>query len=157
LVEAFRSTLEEVGEATLLLHVVDAGRDPERQLNAVNVVLREIGVIEKPSLVLMNKVDLLSEAEQDKIRGRYPEAVFASAKTGDGLEELLERISDELSKLKIEVELSIPFDKGELVARVHDEGEVLHESYTETGTHIVARLGRESVASLRDYLGELPA
>jgi GTP-binding protein HflX len=157
LVEAFRSTLEEVGEATLLLHVVDAGRDPERQLNAVNVVLREIGVIEKPSLVLMNKVDLLSEAEQDKIRGRYPEAVFASAKTGDGLEELLERISDEISKLKIEVELSIPFDKGELVARVHDEGEVLHESYTETGTHIVARLGRESVASLRDYLGELPA
>ena len=157
LVEAFRSTLEEVGEATLLLHVVDGSRDPERQLNAVNVVLKEIGVIEKPSLVLMNKVDLLTEAEQDKIRGRYPDAVFASAKTGDGLEELLERISDELSKLKIEVELSIPFDKGDLVARVHDEGEVLHESYTESGTHIVARLGRESLASFRDYLGEQPA
>ena len=105
----------------------------------------------------MNKVDLLTEAEQDKIRGRYPDAVFASAKTGEGLEELLERISDELSKLKVEVELSIPFDKGDLVARVHDEGEVLHESYTETGTHIVARLGRESLASFRDYLGEQPA
>jgi GTP-binding protein HflX len=157
LVEAFRSTLEEVGEATILLHVVDASRDPERQLNAVNVVLSEIGVIDKPALVLMNKVDLLSEAEEDKIRGRYPDAVFASAKTGAGLEELLERISDELSKLKIEVELSIPFDKGDLVARVHDEGEVLHESYTELGTHIVARLGRESLASFRDYLGELPA
>jgi GTP-binding protein HflX len=69
---------------------------------------------------------------------------------------LLERISDELSKLKVEVELSIPFDKGELVARIHDEGEVLHESYTETGTHLVARLGHESLPVFRDYLDEAP-
>ena len=70
---------------------------------------------------------------------------------------LLVRISNELSKLKVEVELSIPFDKGELVAHVHDEGEVLHESYTETGTHLVARLGHESLAAFREYLEEAPA
>ena len=157
LVEAFQSTLEEVGEATLLLHVVDASRDPERQLDAVNTVLGGLGVIDKPALIFMNKVDLLSDVERDKIQGRWPEAVFGSAVNGQGIAELLERISIELSKLKVEVELSIPFDKGELVARVHDEGEVLHESYTESGTHLIARIGRESLPVFRDYLGEAPA
>jgi GTP-binding protein HflX len=154
LIEAFQSTLEEVGESTLLLHVVDASRDPERQLDAVNTVLQSLGVTDKPALIFMNKVDLLSEVERDKIQGRWLHAVFGSASTGEGIDGLLERISEELSKLKVEVELSIPFDKGELVARVHDEGEVLRESYTETGTHLVARLGHESLPAFRDYLEE---
>ncbi len=157
LVEAFRSTLEEVGEATLLLHVVDASRDPERQLDAVNTVLAELGVADRPSLTFMNKADLISDVERDKIQGRFPQAVFGSAVTGQGLDELLERISDELSKMKVEVELTIPFDKGDLVARVHDSGEVLHESYTESGTHLVARIGREALPLLRDYLGRSPS
>ena len=153
LVEAFRSTLEEVGEATLLLHVVDGSRDPERQLDAVNTVLGGLGLAEKPSLVFMNKVDLVGEVARDKITGRFPDAVFGSAVTGEGVEALLERISEELSKLQIEVELTIPFDKGELVAQIHDEGEVLHESYTEAGTHLIARIDRDSLPGLRDYLG----
>ena len=154
LVEAFRSTLEEVGESTLLLHIVDAGRDPERQIDAVNRVLKDIGVAERPSLVMMNKVDLLDTVELDKIKGRFPDAVYASAVTGEGLDDLLERISDELSKVKVEVELNIPFDRGDLVARVHDEGEVLHESYSDEGTHLIARVGRESLAGIREFLGE---
>nr|MBA3291583.1 50S ribosome-binding GTPase [Actinomycetota bacterium] len=153
LVEAFRSTLEEVGEATLLLHVVDGSGDPERQLDAVNTVLGGLGLAEKPSLVFMNKVDLVGEVARDKITGRFPDAVFGSAVTGEGVEGLLERISEELSKLQIEVELTIPFDKGELVAQIHDEGEVLHESYTEAGTHLIARIDRDSLPGLRDYLG----
>jgi GTP-binding protein HflX len=157
LVEAFRSTLEEVGEATLLLHVVDASRDPERQLDAVNAVLGDLGARGKPALIFMNKSDLMTDVERDKVLGRYPDAVFGSALTGEGMDALLERISDELSKLKIEVELSIPFDKGDVVARVHDEGEVLRESYTESGTHLVARIGRESLPTFRDYLGETSA
>lgn len=157
LVEAFRSTLEEVGEATLLLYVVDASRDPERQINAVNSVLQSIGAAGAPAVLMMNKVDLLSEVELDKLRGRWPEAVLCSARTGAALEGLLTRISEELSRLKVEVELDIPFERGELVARVHDEGEVLSESYTERGTHLVARISRESLSDFNSYLTPAPA
>ena len=157
LVEAFRSTLEEVGEATLLLHVVDASRDPERQITAVNAVLRDIGAASTPALLMMNKVDVLSEVEMDKIRGRWPEAVFCSAVTGRGMDDLLVRISEELSRVKVEVELHIPFGRGEVVARVHEEGEVLSESYTEQGTQLVARIARESLSDFNPFLAPGPA
>jgi GTPase len=152
LVEAFMSTLEEVKEATLLCHVVDAGRDAEAQMNAVQSVLREIGITDKPTVIALNKLDLLSEVEADKLRGRYPDAVLFSARTGEGVDELLERIERELARLQIEIELDIPFDKGELVSRAHAEGEVLEETYTERGTHLVARLPRDALADFGPYL-----
>jgi GTP-binding protein HflX len=155
LVEAFRSTLEEVGEASLLLHVVDAGKDPERQIAAVESVLKEIGVTETSSLLAMNKIDVLSEPEIDKISGRFPDAVMCSARRGTGMDDLLQRLAKELSLLKVEVSLSVPFDHGEVVARVHDEGEVLSETYSESGTNLVARVPREYLADLTEYL--LPA
>jgi GTP-binding protein HflX len=157
LVEAFRSTLEEVGEAALLLHVVDASRDPERQIAAVNAVLSSIGATGAPSLLMMNKIDLLSEVELDKLKGRWPEAVLCSAHTGSGLDDLLLRISQELSRVKVEVELDIPFERGEVVARIHDEGEVLSESYTERGAHLVARISRESLPDFNPYRTPTPA
>jgi GTP-binding protein HflX len=152
LVEAFRSTLEEVREATLLLHIVDARRDPERQIEAVNSVLAELGAGGKPALILMNKTDLLEPVELDKIRGRYPEAVQGSAITGAGIDALLQRIADELSRLRVEIELSIPFERGDLVARLYDEGEVIEETYTESGTRLVARVGHDSLADYGEYL-----
>jgi GTP-binding protein HflX len=152
LVDAFHSTLEEVGEASLLLQVVDGRRDCDRQIDAVGAVLREIDVSDKPSLLVINKVDLLSEVELDKLRGRYPDAVFISAATGDGVDGLLARLSDELVRLRVEVTLEIPYERGDLVARVHQEGEVLRESYTERGTRLVARLRRESLESLQEHL-----
>ncbi|MGH2693458.1 MAG: GTPase HflX [Actinomycetota bacterium] len=152
LVEAFRSTLEEVNEATLLLHMVDARRDPERQIAAVDAVLNEIGAAEKPRLVVMNKIDLLSEVELDKIRGRYPDAAYISATKEQGVEQMLTQLEGELNLLRIEVTLEIPFDRGEVVARVHDEGEVVEESYAESGTRLVARVPREWLADLRDFL-----
>ena len=155
LVQAFRSTLEEVKDASLLLHVVDAGRDTERQIDAVGAVLAEIGANEKPVVLALNKVDLLDEVALDKLRGRWPEAIFISASTGRGIEDLLERLGEELTRLRVEVSLLIPFDRGELVARVHREGEVLHETYTEKGTHLVARLQRESLDDLGPYLGQV--
>ncbi|MGH2820960.1 MAG: GTPase HflX, partial [Actinomycetota bacterium] len=82
LVDAFHSTLEEVGEATILLHVVDAGLHPETQIGAVNAVLKEIGVSEKPAVVALNKTDLLTEVELDKLHGRFPDGQFISATTG---------------------------------------------------------------------------
>ncbi|HEX2234804.1 MAG TPA: GTPase HflX [Actinomycetota bacterium] len=152
LIEAFHSTLEEVGEAALLLHVVDASRDAERQLAAVGAVLHDIGVVGKPTVVVLNKIDQLSEPELDKLRGRYSEAVAVSASTGAGVDALRDRVAEELMRLEVEVTLEIPFDRGELVARVHREGEVIEESYTERGTRLVARMGRDSLPGLEGFL-----
>ncbi len=154
LVEAFRSTLEEVGESTMLLHVVDASREPERQIDAVNDVLRSIDVIGNPTLLAMNKIDLLEEVEVDKLRGRWPDAVLMSAEEGAGIEELLARISQELSKLKIEVRLDIPFAHGEVVARLHDVGDVLTETYEEDGTHLTVRIDNKLLPEFREYLAD---
>ncbi|HJR44706.1 MAG TPA: GTPase HflX [Actinomycetota bacterium] len=156
LVESFRSTLEEVSEASLLLHVVDAQKDPERQIGAVNAVLKQIDAADKPTLMVLNKVDLISDVELDKLRGRFPDAVFTSAATGGGLDDVLDALSDHLSKLRVEVTLDIPFDRGDLVARVHEDGEVLSETYDERGTHMVARIARHSLADLQQFVGSEP-
>jgi GTPase len=152
LVEAFRSTLEEVREATLMLHIVDASRDPERQISAVEGVLQDIGVTEKPTLLVMNKLDLLTEVEQDKVKGRFPEAVFCSATTGEGISDLLEALVVQLARLQVEVRLEIPFDRGDVVARIHDEGEVLEETYSEAGTSLRARLPRQRLADFHEFV-----
>ena len=152
LVEAFRSTLEEVREATLLLHVVDASRDPERQIDAVHGVLKEIGVTGKPAQLVLNKIDKITDVEFDKVRGRFPEAAFISAETGEGIDDLLEHIETQLSRLRVEVILEIPFDRGGVTARVHDVGEVIEESYTEEGTKLVARIPRQRMADFEPYL-----
>ena len=155
LVEAFRSTLEEVIEANLLLHIVDASRDPERQIEAVESVLREIGVVDRLTVVALNKIDLVSEDDAADLTKRFPDAVLCSARTSAGIDELLGRLSSELSRLRVEVALEIPFDKGDVVARVHDRGEVISESYSESGTHLVARVGRDWLDELGPYLAAL--
>jgi GTPase len=151
LVQAFRSTLEEVGEASLLLHVVDGSRDPERQIEAVTTVLRDIGVRDKAAVLALNKMDLLSEVEADKLRGRFPDAVLCSASTGS-MDELVARISSQLARMWVEVEVDIPFGRGEVVSRLHEEGQVLEETYTSEGTHLSARVQRESLSFLAPYL-----
>jgi GTP-binding protein HflX len=154
LVEAFRSTLEEVGEASLLLHVVDATRDPQRQIDAVTQVLKEIDMAESPTLLVLNKTDLLAESELETLRERFPTAVLCSAGSGDGIEELLERLSVELSRLRVEVILEIPFARGDLVARVHERGEVMEETYDSSGTRLVARMPQELLEEFGSYLAE---
>ncbi|MGI8789394.1 MAG: GTPase HflX, partial [Actinomycetota bacterium] len=121
LVEAFNSTLEEVGEADLLLHIVDASRAPARQISAVEMVLKEIGVAEKPSVIVMNKIDLLPAPELAMLQARHPEAVFCSAARQRGQTDLLARVAEELSRLSIEVSLDVPFERGDVVARLHEE------------------------------------
>ncbi len=155
LVEAFKSTLEEVGEADLLLHIVDATRAPERQISAVQTVLKEIGVADKPSVIVMNKTDVLSAPELATLQARHPEAVFCSAAEQRGLAELLARVSEELSRLSIEVSLDVPFGRGDVVARLHQEAEVVKETYTEDGVHIVARLAPGLLGEVRPYLAPL--
>lgn len=152
LVEAFRSTLEEVGEAHLLLHLVDASRDPERQIEAVGMVLKDLELAEKPMLLAFNKIDLLEEPELDKLQGRFPDAAFISAQEDRGLEELLHRLEAELSNLRVETTLDIPFDRGDVVSRVHEQGDVIEETYGENGTHIIARLPREALDELTPFV-----
>jgi GTP-binding protein HflX len=156
LVEAFRSTLEEVTEATILMHVVDASRDPERQIAAVETVLKDIGVTDSPILLVMNKIDLLSDVELDKLYGRFPDAVFVSAGKGIGMDEVRRRVGVELSKIKVEVVLDVPYDRGDIVARVHQDGDVLDESYSDTGTHMVARIRRETLGDFTEFLAAAP-
>jgi GTPase len=152
LVEAFRSTLEEVGDATILLHIVDGSSDPERQIEAVDTVLREIGVTGRTVVLALNKADLVDPEAREALARRWPDAVQISATTGEGVGQLLARLDGELAKLEVEVTLDIPFERGDLVARVHERGEVIKESYSEQGTHLVARIRREQLVDFGPFL-----
>ncbi len=101
---------------------------------------------------MFNKVDLLTEVESDKLRGRYPDGIFTAAADREGLDLLLDALSHHLSRLRVEVALDIPFDRGDLVARVHQDGDVLEETYDESGTHMVARIARHSLTDLQEYV-----
>ena len=138
LVEAFRSTLEEVREADLLMHVVDGSvPEPEAQMEAVRLVLDEIGAADVPELVAVNKADRALSPR--RLAERHPGAVVVSALTGEGLEDLLRAIGDALRAADRVVELVVPFDRGDVLAAVHREGEVVGESHGEVATvvHVV--------------------
>ena len=143
IVEAFRSTLDEVADADLILHVVD-GSDPmpEWQVSAVREVLGEVqdrrDVAMPPELVVVNKVDSTNEVALARLRHLLPGAVFVSAHTGAGIEALRERVAELLPRPDQEVDVLVPYARGELVARVHREGEVLTERHTAEGTHLHA-------------------
>jgi GTP-binding protein HflX len=141
LVEAFRSTLEEVTEADLLLHVVDASTiDVDARLAAVDDVLREIGAADVPRLVAWNKHDL---ADPDVVKSRVAEyrgSVAVSAVTGAGVPELLGAIGDALRALERIVEFVVPYDRGDVLAALHREGEVLVEVHADHGTRVRARM-----------------
>ena len=151
LVEAFRSTLEEVGEADLLLHVVDASHpDPQGQVAAVREVLADVpGAADTPELVVLNKADLAEDVALTVLRTTYPGAVIVSAHTGEGVAELKERIAQMLPRPQERVDLVVPFTRGDLVSRVHTEGEIDVEEYLGEGTHLVARVLPDLAAELR--------
>jgi len=150
LVEAFRSTLEEVAGADVVLHVVDASHpDPEGQLTAVRDTLRDIeGVSRLPELVVLNKADLAEPETIARLRTREPDAVAVSAKTGAGVEELQERLAELLPRPAVEVDVVVPYQRGDLVHRVHVSGEVLSEEHTADGTRLHARVDGALAAEL---------
>jgi len=151
LVEAFRSTLEEVGEADLVLHVVDGSHpDPLGQLAAVREVLAEIEAEHVPELVVVNKADLTDTATLARIKRAEPDAVAVSAATGAGLDELRERIAGRLPQ-DVEVTLLVPYDRGDVVARVHEHGRVSSVEHTDTGTRIVAAVSAPLAAELAPF------
>ncbi len=152
LIEAFRSTLEEVAEADLVVHVVDAAdADPEAQINAVRAVLDDIGALGVPELLVFNKVDAADPEVLLRLRRLSPGARFVSARTGEGIEALRARIEDLLPRPAIEVDLLVPYTRGDLVARVHGGAEVLESEHTADGTRMHARVTPELAAALAPY------
>ena len=158
LVEAFRSTLEETAAADLLVHVVDASDAlPEEQITAVRQVLAEIGAEHGAmprELLVVNKIDAAGDLQLARLRHLLPDAVFVSARRGDGVVRLRERIAELLPHLEVELELLVPYPEGSLVARVHAEGEVLAEEHTPEGTLLRARVGPELASLVLPYVAE---
>ena len=139
LVEAFKTTLDVVVGADLLIHVVDASSpDPDGQIRAVRTVLADIDANEVTELIAFNKVDLSGPV--DHLLSRYEGSVAFSAVTGEGVDKLLDAISAALRAANAPVELHIPFDRGDLVAAAHREGEVLMEHADDGGFRLVVRL-----------------
>ncbi|TFC76931.1 GTPase HflX [Cryobacterium cheniae] len=144
LVEAFRSTLEEVADADVIVHVVDGSHpDPASQLSTVREVIAEVGAREIPEIVVFNKSDLVGEDDRLVLRGLWPKGIFVSARTAEGIEELLATISDLLPRPSIRLELLIPYERGDLIAVLHEQGTVLATEYAETGTRVTALVTAE--------------
>jgi GTP-binding protein HflX len=151
LVEAFKSTLETVAESDLLMHVVDASApDPQGQIDAVRTVLAEIGAERVPELIVFNKCDAAPE-EAARLAKIHQGAVAVSALSGDGIEPFLRTLGDRLRALAAVVELLVPYDRGDVVAAVHREGEVVSTAHTDDGVRIRARLDPAAAGRLAEF------
>ncbi|WP_170977636.1 GTPase HflX [Blastococcus sp. CCUG 61487] len=152
LVDAFRSTLEEVAAADLLLHVVDGSDpDPLGQISAVHVVLEEIDASAVPEVIVVNKVDAMDEESILTLRQALPGAVWVSARTGHGIEQLRELIAERLPHPDVDVDVLVPYDRGDLVNRIHRDGEVLTEEHEAAGTRLTARVDGALAAALEEF------
>ena len=156
LVEAFRSTLEEVVDADLLVHVVDGSDvNPLAQINAVRQVVNDVvadyDIAPPPELLVVNKTDAATGLGLAQLRRALPEAVFVSAHTGDGLERLRQRMGELVVPTDTSVDVTIPYDRGDVVARMHADGRIDATEHTEQGTRIKARVPVALAASLREF------
>jgi GTPase len=159
LIEAFRSTLEEVLDADLLVHVVDGSDvNPLAQISAVRQVVSEVfadnqitGGEAPQELIVVNKIDAAGDLALAKLRRALPGAVFVSARTGDGVEALRRRISELAAPVDTAVDVVIPYDRGDLVSRVHADGRVQETEHISDGTRIKARVPVALAASLRQF------
>ena len=158
LVEAFRSTLEEVAQADLVLHVVDGSHpDPAGQLAAVRQVFGEVGALAVPEIVVVNKSDAADPAVLTRLQAVEPDAIAVSARTGAGLDALRARIAERLPLPDVDVHLLVPYERGDVVARVHEHGVVGGQEHLETGTRLDARVPAWMVAELARYAEVAPA
>ena len=153
LVEAFRSTLEEVADADVIVHVVDGSHpDPASQLTTVRDVIGEVDARHLPEIVVFNKSDLIDEDQRLVLRGLEPSAIFASARTREGVDEILTRISELLPVPRIELDLLIPFSRGDVVTRLHDHARVLDTRYDENGTRMHVLVDEELRAAVAEFV-----
>ena len=152
LVEAFRSTLEEVADADLILHVVDGSHvDPEGQIAAVREVFAEIGADKVPEVIVINKADLADPMVIARLRQREPHSVVVSAKTGEGIDDVLRLVEDELPRPGVEFEALVPYARGDLLDRLHREGEIDSLEHTGDGTRVTGRATEALAGELASY------
>ncbi|MGC5290176.1 GTPase HflX [Micromonospora sp. DT231] len=152
IVEAFRSTLEEVAEADLVVHVVDGTHpDPEEQVRAVHAVLAEVSAERLPELLVVNKTDAADEDTLLRLKRLWPDAIFVSAHSGRGIDGLRAAIEERLPRPAVEVRAVLPYDRGDLVARVHRTGEVLSTAHLPEGTLLHVRVAADLAAELAPF------
>ena len=159
LVEAFRSTLEEVADADVILHVVDASHpDPEGQIRAVREVIADLDARRIPEIIVLNKADAADPFILERMRQREPNHVIVSARTGEGIDELKQKIADTIPRPSLEVKLLIPYNHGEVISRLHAwDAEMKSTSFVSDGTFVTALVREDVAAELSDYVidGEL--
>jgi len=152
LVEAFRSTLEEVGESDVIVHVVDGSHpDPASQIATVRDVIGDVGARDLPEIIAFNKSDLIDDDQRLVLRGLEPNAIFVSARTGEGIDDLKARIAELLPAPTIKLELLVPYDRGEVISGLHDRGSIIATEYVETGTRITVMVRPADEAALKAF------
>lgn len=152
LVEAFRSTLEEVADADLVLHVVDGSHpDPEGQIASVREVFAEIEATHVPELIVINKADAADPLVIDRLTRREPHSVVVSAKTGRGIAEALAQVESELPRPGVEFTVLLPYSRGDLVDRIHRAGEIATLEHTADGTLVTGRANEDLAGELSAY------
>jgi GTP-binding protein HflX len=152
IVEAFRSTLEEVADADLLLHVVDGSHpDPLAQIQAVREVLHEIGADGVPEIIVINKGDIADPIALAPILHREPRSLVVSAHTGEGIDKLRSLVEAALPQPDVALDLLLPYERGDLVSRIHSEGSVDQLEHTPEGTRVTARVHGDLAGDLTPY------
>ncbi|MGC4175798.1 GTPase HflX [Demequina sp.] len=152
LVAAFASTLEEVANADLVLHVVDASHpDPEGQIRAVREVLADVpGASQVPEVLVLNKADIAEHDVLLRLRGRPEPTIEVSALTGEGMSELMDLVAQKLPRPEVRVDLTLPYTRGDLVAEAHSKGEVLSEKHGPEGYELAALVSEALAARMNE-------
>ena len=152
LVEAFRSTLEEVSESDLILHVVDGSDpDPAGQIAAVREVLAEVDALGVPEIIVINKADAADPLMIKQLLSAEPHAVVISARTGEGIDELLDAIEADLPRPTERVEVVLPYGRGDLLNQIHERGDIESLDHEADGTHVIAMVDGALAHDLADY------
>jgi GTP-binding protein HflX len=152
IVEAFRSTLEEVAYADLIVHVVDGAHpDPEGQVGAVREVMGEVGADKVAELLVVNKTDSADEETLLRLKRAWPDAVFVSARSGAGIEDLQAAIAERLPRPAVDLWVLLPYDRGDLVAWIHRRGQVLDTRHTDEGSELHVRVDEQIAAELASF------
>ena len=152
LVEAFRSTLEEVNDADLVVHLVDgADPDADRQIATVRQIMADIGAAELPELLVVNKTDIAEPAAVERLLALHPGAMAISATTGDGIDGFLDRVQTMLAAGTVEMSLVIPHDRGDALSELHRSAEILTQDHDGGGTIARARVPHDLAHRFEEF------
>lgn len=149
IVASFRSTLEEVKQADILLHIIDSNHpNMEEQIETVNKVLEEIDAKNNDILMVFNKIDLLERSELNRLKHKYPEGVFISALKGDGINNLFDEIIEIIDRNTVEIIISISYKNSNIISYLHELGEVKEEKYLEDSIKVKVLIPKHTLQKI---------